>query len=517
MWSLAVEGMFFVVISFVFETRVFRFLEPILIDYTVESGLIDYQSTISVFPLEEGILQITKTGMSVSLFSTEDSCFSFSKSIDTGKEGEIISCAFHDTHIFLTINCKLLIFKILVDSSSLVVSFIRLQTVEFAEEITTISICSLKELVPFPFCFVGTVSQSIKLFSVPLLINAGSCMAWRELDLKTSAGRTTNKMNWTVSSFDTPQSISLLFSDSRSYLLCSTSDGSLLVFDWEVLENDIFIGSPSRFSSLSELPISFSQHPNSDYILATASDRSPFKISAGPFGVEFEPILLDRAVFIVHLPLECCYLMSLTNKTLAVVQIDVQAHTLQETLYQKNMPRKMVFDAATNNFLVVATSKNESSGMLKSFLTLLDPTNNQILAAKTISDHEAVECLTVWNVKKKRYICIGTSGYRDTDSGVQNSGRIIVFTTKQSKKGSETTFKFYLLSELVVPQGVCAIAPAENYLFASFGSQLVQVKINAGRQAPMISRKYSRDHYLFRNSTYNDWRKVLFAQSSKGH
>ncbi|KAJ3075958.1 hypothetical protein HDU98_006269 [Podochytrium sp. JEL0797] len=151
-------------------------------------------------------------------------------------------------------------------------------------------------------------------------------------------------------------------------------------------------------------------------------------------------------------------------------------------------PRRIVYDKRTRKLVVACNTRVAGSDAMTGEIQLVDPGTGERCLREVLGRGEAcysmtADASTVWNIKdEKRYICIGTWGFKDTPAGVP-AGRVLVYSLKETESRS-TPFRIRKLGEFRFPEMVFAVCTfMKSYLLAASGNFLYQLKIEATTRA----------------------------------
>ncbi|KAJ3031128.1 hypothetical protein HDV00_008503 [Rhizophlyctis rosea] len=149
-----------------------------------------------------------------------------------------------------------------------------------------------------------------------------------------------------------------------------------------------------------------------------------------------------------------------------MVQIEEKPRWDFRTLEIGKTPRRVLYDSTTRALLVATTVKGGSS--LISEVLLVDPATGFTLLKETLPRNEVVYSLNIWKVKQdKRYIALGTYGYRETPDGPAQS-RVLVYNLKSYEGGAggggRPVYKLKRLGDRVLPGMVHAVCSFMNRL-----------------------------------------------------
>ncbi|ORY23184.1 hypothetical protein BCR33DRAFT_748551 [Rhizoclosmatium globosum] len=166
-----------------------------------------------------------------------------------------------------------------------------------------------------------------------------------------------------------------------------------------------------------------------------------------------------------------------TPTTLSFISLDIASSvtpTIRHSHSLSKPPRRIIHDHATNTLIVACNKRESGSTEMTGEIKLVDPETGVQYLREVLPNGESCYSMTVWNIKdQKRYICIGTAGYREAP-GVKSQGRVLYKPPYKIKKLGE-----YKLPELVF--AVCSFM--KSYLLVASGNCLYQLKIEAESRA----------------------------------
>ncbi|KAI8909929.1 mono-functional DNA-alkylating methyl methanesulfonate N-term-domain-containing protein [Powellomyces hirtus] len=185
--------------------------------------------------------------------------------------------------------------------------------------------------------------------------------------------------------------------------------------------------------------------------------------------------------------------MTLAKGTLQFVELDKEKKNNIRTIELREVPRRILFDQVTRRAVISTTSK-PSGPDEKPFseIRVVDPISGKVFLQEKLQPNEKVYSLIEWNVKEgKRYICVGTWGYRASEESEQK-GRVLVYNLKGYEKKEKTSLKVVMykmkqLGEIVLDGPVQSICPFLNsYLLAAAGDVFYQLKIDANSRKLVV-------------------------------
>ncbi|KAJ3014983.1 UNVERIFIED_CONTAM: hypothetical protein HDU68_012931 [Siphonaria sp. JEL0065] len=176
-----------------------------------------------------------------------------------------------------------------------------------------------------------------------------------------------------------------------------------------------------------------------------------------------------------------------TPKSLSFVSLNSTGTAQSTTPNIKSLsinktPRRVIYDSITRTLIVACNTRVSGKDVLTGEIKLMDPRTGVQYLREVLPKGEACYSMTVWNIKdQKRYICIGTWGYRETPTAVAQ-GRVLVYSLKETetKSFNKPPFKIRKLGEYAFPEMVFAVCSfMKSYLLAASGNCLYQLKIEA--------------------------------------
>ncbi|KAJ3295779.1 Transcription initiation factor TFIID subunit 5 [Borealophlyctis nickersoniae] len=357
----------------------------------------------------------------------------------------------------------LLLLKVLADEESGDASIVEMKQVTLDSEPCSIFCPSLRtpshgDLTRLKICIIGTHKPALKVISLD------SATPLKELHEESLGHVSTEGINMA-------QSFALIKNGREAFLLVGIRDGTVAAYRW--MWNDVQLAA--NHDSREEAPpfvVAFSGRPFrirfdadeglelTDISFAQVSHGTPFSFADWPNAWMF---IAKQSLFAVQLCGE--------NK------FNLRSISVEHT------PRRILYDSLTRN-LLVGTTKKVGSNFVSEIL-VGDPESEKRHTKEVLADNEVVCSLTVWNVKEgKRYITVGTWGYRETPQSAPQS-RVLVYNLKAyertdtERKGNSSSsakplFKLKRLGDKVLPgrlHAVCSfmnscgkqhIVPAQN-------------------------------------------------------
>ncbi|ORY45343.1 hypothetical protein BCR33DRAFT_765729 [Rhizoclosmatium globosum] len=178
-----------------------------------------------------------------------------------------------------------------------------------------------------------------------------------------------------------------------------------------------------------------------------------------------------------------------TPTTLSFISIDITSSVIQTIRHSHSLskpPRRIIHDHATNTLIVACNKRESGSAEMTGEIKLVDPETGVQYLREMLPKGESCYSMTVWNIKdQKRYICIGTAGYREAP-GVKSQGRVLVYSLKEveNKSPYKPPYKIKKLGEYKLPELVFAVCSfMKSYLLVASGNCLYQLKIEAESRA----------------------------------
>ncbi|KAJ3386131.1 hypothetical protein HDU84_001773, partial [Entophlyctis sp. JEL0112] len=144
-------------------------------------------------------------------------------------------------------------------------------------------------------------------------------------------------------------------------------------------------------------------------------------------------------------------------------------------------PRRVLYDRETDKLLVACNVAGKSGGVTGE-VKLIDPHTGEQYLRESLAEGELCYSMTIWNIKAmKRYICLGTWGYRQSSLAAGIQGRVLVYSLKYDSGKSATNggYKMKQLGEFKLPEMVFSVQTFMNsYLLIAAGNCLYQLKID---------------------------------------
>ncbi|TPX59476.1 hypothetical protein SpCBS45565_g07733 [Spizellomyces sp. 'palustris'] len=235
-------------------------------------------------------------------------------------------------------------------------------------------------------------------------------------------------------------------------------------------------------------PVELVSHPQEDHVIAF-TDRA-WKVflsgnEVGMTGISFTRVL--HATPFAYAGISDGY-MVIAKQTMHFIELDEDKRANMRSLNIGEAPRRILFDAVTRKVLVATTVRH--GGEVGSELRVMDPMSGRCYLKESLQADEKIYALKVWNVKEgKRYICVGTWGYRTTASS-EAQGRVLVYNLKAYEKREKPAcpqesrkpvmYKMKQLGEMILDGPVQSICPfLGSYLLAAAGDNFYQLKIDA--------------------------------------
>ncbi|KAJ3224248.1 hypothetical protein HK099_008704 [Clydaea vesicula] len=228
---------------------------------------------------------------------------------------------------------------------------------------------------------------------------------------------------------------------SKNYIIVGLRDGNLLLFSLN--ENNIKFIHKIGFGILPVVLIDYKTPNDANINILCFSNRSarifikrgrllltslayPSISLAKPFNLPFGKNSLGIAQHFLAISSENALLNLQINKEKS---IDFRMKIIGET------PRRILYDHCTGKLIVSTTFKDDGGGCF-SEIKIIDPLTGKIIQKECLPKNEVF-----WDIKKeKRYICIGTFGYRKgVETGMESGkemGRVLVYNLKQNEKKS---------------------------------------------------------------------------------
>ncbi|KAI8895525.1 CPSF A subunit region-domain-containing protein [Globomyces pollinis-pini] len=159
------------------------------------------------------------------------------------------------------------------------------------------------------------------------------------------------------------------------------------------------------------------------------------------------------------------------NENFSIVEMDesMNSNRIFQILLDQ-IPKHVIYDQTTQKLFVCFERMGKGS-MIK----VIDPHTKKSVKDVFLKDKETVTCVTIWNLKStKRYICVGTKGYRDSN-GIWG-GRVLVYSLKL--KSDKINYSLNQPGGYEFPHSVTAIKSYGPYLLVASGRTLNQLKID---------------------------------------
>ncbi|KNC95927.1 uncharacterized protein SPPG_08681 [Spizellomyces punctatus DAOM BR117] len=292
----------------------------------------------------------------------------------------------------------------------------------------------------------------------------------------------------TSESISIPHSFAVLMSNSGIRLLAGLRDGKIAAFRWTWQEGRPPILTSPDMLRVGFFPVELVSHPQEDHVIAFTDRAWKVFLSGneiGMTGISFPRVL--HATPFAYAGVSDGY-MVIAKQTMHFIELDEDKRANMRSLNIGEAPRRILFDAVTRKVLVATTVRH--GGEVGSELRVMDPMSGRCYLKESLQTDEKIYALKVWNVKEgKRYICVGTWGYRATTSS-EAQGRVLVYNLKAYEKREKPAcpqesrkpvmYKMKQLGEMILDGPVQSICPfLGSYLLAAAGDTFYQLKIDA--------------------------------------